>query len=273
MDKDGFLKIGTLSKRTGVSPATIKYYTNEGLLPKPKKTSRNMAYYDVFCINRIRAIKELQKKLYLPLKVIKKVIQAEGDVTSVEELNALIEGKGQIFETLTFPARVPPVPRAQLIRQTNISPADLKSLEKMRLIEPKNGLYNEDDIRIAEAGAYLRSHGITESIGFKVKDLEFLKKAVEKIVVQEIKIFSKKLKDKLFDEESARLAKAGIEGINSLFSILNRKFIRKIISEMREEYRKKSGTDRDTSSGGGTTSKEKSSIGTSKEREGEIITW
>lgn len=242
MNKNGLVKIGTLAKRTGVLPATIKYYIAEGLLPKPKKTSKNMAYYDPFYIERIKAIKELQKKLYLPLKVIKKVIHRQGNPSSIEEFKALFTVKGQIFENLTFPAHHPPVSREELIRRTLISPADMKSLEDMKLIESVNGLYGEDDIRIAETVAQLRSGGITEGLGFTSKDLNFLVNTVERISVKEVKLFSKKLAEKLFDEESARLAKAGIEGINSLFSILNKKFIKKIISEMTQKYRGKSGT-------------------------------
>lgn len=256
MIKHGLLKIGILAKRTGVHPSAIKYYLTQGLLPKPKKTSRNMAYYDAFCIERIKAIKELQRKLFLPLKVIKKVIQNEGGISNVEDLYSLFNAKGQIFENLTFPAHVPPITRAKLIEQTGISPSDFRSLEEMKLVEQENGLYDEYDVRIAEAVARLRSHGITEKLGFAVKDLEFLKKSVEKTVVQEVKLFTNKLADKLFDDDSARLAREGIEEINSLFSTLNKKFIKKIFVELTEKYRKKAAAGRAAFSTAKTASEE-----------------
>ena len=41
--KRKLLKIGELVKRTGVQKETIHFYINQGLLPRPLKTSRNMA--------------------------------------------------------------------------------------------------------------------------------------------------------------------------------------------------------------------------------------
>jgi len=87
MKEKGY-KIGEIARKTGVSPSTIKYYIAEGLLPKPKKTSRNMAYYDASYISRIKMIKELQSKRYLPLKVIKKILQADKSATTIKELKS-----------------------------------------------------------------------------------------------------------------------------------------------------------------------------------------
>ena len=56
---------------TGVPPGTIRYYINEELLPKPLKTHRNMAYYDQSYVGRIKLIRELQEKRYLPLSIIR----------------------------------------------------------------------------------------------------------------------------------------------------------------------------------------------------------
>ncbi|MEN8244517.1 MAG: pyridoxal-phosphate dependent enzyme [Thermodesulfobacteriota bacterium] len=73
-DKKCRLKISQLARRAGVSIPTVKHYVREGLLPRPKKTSRNMAYYSEANINRIRLIKKLQKEKYLPLDVIKRLM-------------------------------------------------------------------------------------------------------------------------------------------------------------------------------------------------------
>ncbi len=47
----------------------------KGLLRKPKKTSRNMAYYDESHIEQLKLIKRLRTESYLPLHVIKKVLK------------------------------------------------------------------------------------------------------------------------------------------------------------------------------------------------------
>lgn len=91
----GLLKIGELAERAGVSPGTIRHYLREGLLPKPLKTSRNMAWYSPQLVDRIELIKRLQEERFMPLRVIRKVI--EGDP---ERVRALIELDERIHELL-----------------------------------------------------------------------------------------------------------------------------------------------------------------------------
>ena len=74
--KDRLMRIGQLAKKAGVSAPTIKHYVKEGLLPRPVKTSRNMAYYDQSCVARINLIKRIQKERFLPLDVIKRLIES-----------------------------------------------------------------------------------------------------------------------------------------------------------------------------------------------------
>ena len=69
------VKMSELSRRSGVPAPTIKHYIREGLLPEPAvRTSPNMAYYDAGLVNRIKTIKELQRSRFLPLKVIKDIL-------------------------------------------------------------------------------------------------------------------------------------------------------------------------------------------------------
>ncbi len=88
-DADGggdgrIVKMSVLARLSGVPAATIKHYLNEGLLPEPTRTSRNMAYYDVALVPRIQQIKEIQRTRFLPLKVIKEVLD-EAALPSAEE--------------------------------------------------------------------------------------------------------------------------------------------------------------------------------------------
>ena len=53
------MRIGELSRRTGVSVASIKYYLREGLLPPGELTSPNQARYDEAHVRRLRLIRAL----------------------------------------------------------------------------------------------------------------------------------------------------------------------------------------------------------------------
>ena len=69
------MKIGELVKRTGVTRETIHYYIREGVLRKPRKTARNAADYHEGYIDQIHLVKSLRENYFLPIPVIKKLIQ------------------------------------------------------------------------------------------------------------------------------------------------------------------------------------------------------
>ena len=74
---NGMLKMSELAERSGVSAATIKHYLREGLLgddDEVVRTSRNMAYYPVDFVDRVRLIKRLQEERFMPLRVIRELI-------------------------------------------------------------------------------------------------------------------------------------------------------------------------------------------------------
>ncbi len=66
--------MSALARLSGVPAATIKHYVREGLLPGPSLKGRNVAYYDRDLAGRIQQIKELQRSRFLPLKVIRDVL-------------------------------------------------------------------------------------------------------------------------------------------------------------------------------------------------------
>jgi DNA-binding transcriptional MerR regulator len=77
---DGFsMSVGELSRRTGVTTATINYYVRIGVLPPPKKTSQTRALYTAHFERLIGKIKELQAA-GLNLKGIRQLVN--GDPTS-----------------------------------------------------------------------------------------------------------------------------------------------------------------------------------------------
>lgn len=69
------LRIGEVSRRTGISTSAINYYVREGLLPPPLKTAPNMAYYDPGYIDMVNSIKVLQREKGLSLNEIKELLE------------------------------------------------------------------------------------------------------------------------------------------------------------------------------------------------------
>ncbi|MEU9997342.1 MerR family transcriptional regulator [Streptomyces sp. NPDC048370] len=73
------MRIGELSRRTGVSVPTIKYYVREGLLPAGELTSPNQASYGEAHERRLRLIRALLDVGGLSVASIREVLEAIED--------------------------------------------------------------------------------------------------------------------------------------------------------------------------------------------------
>lgn len=75
------MKISELSAFSNTPVTTIRYYILEGLLPKPLKTAKTMAYYTEEHLNRILEIQKL-KNNNVPLTIIKEKLAGETNQSS-----------------------------------------------------------------------------------------------------------------------------------------------------------------------------------------------
>ncbi|WP_405836996.1 MerR family transcriptional regulator [Streptomyces platensis] len=76
------MRIGELSRETGVAIPTIKYYVREGLLPAGRLTSPNQASYDAGHVRRLRLIRGMIDVGGLSVSAVRDVLAA---VDSPEE--------------------------------------------------------------------------------------------------------------------------------------------------------------------------------------------
>jgi DNA-binding transcriptional MerR regulator len=100
---EGHLKMSELADRSGVSAPTIRHYIREGLLGDGediRRTSRNMAYYPSELVERIKLIKRLQEERFMPLRVIKEVLDAHP-----ERVRVLLELEDRILEQVLVSER------------------------------------------------------------------------------------------------------------------------------------------------------------------------
>ncbi|GAB7102189.1 MerR family transcriptional regulator [Streptomyces phaeofaciens JCM 4814] len=73
------MRISDLSRRSGVSVTTIKYYLREGLLPPGRQTAATQAEYDDQHLRRLRLIRALTGVRGLSVSTTREVLDALGE--------------------------------------------------------------------------------------------------------------------------------------------------------------------------------------------------
>jgi DNA-binding transcriptional MerR regulator len=214
---DELLRMGELARASGVSAATIKHYLREGLLPEPMKTSRNMAYYPAEFVERIRMIKQLQEERYMPLRVIKDLLEEDPD-----RARALIELGDRLLEH-ALAGESARVSAAEVRRRYDIPKDVLDRLAELEVLTPDRRGYSPSDLRIIEAIGRFRAGGYEERIGFTVYDTLRYKESMADLVKQEVDVLMERLAGELDPDEAMALIEAGNQPLNDLIAAMHTK--------------------------------------------------
>jgi DNA-binding transcriptional MerR regulator len=226
---NGLLKISELADRSDVSVGTIKHYLREGLLPDPVKTSRNMAYYPEEFVERIRLIKQLQEERFMPLRLIKSMLDDEP-----ERARALIAIEDRILEHALKGEEQTRVSGAEVRRRYEIPQEVLDRLAELGVLTPSTRGYLASDVRIIEAISRFRAGGYSEKIGFTVYDTVRYKRAIEELVAEEVRVLTERLAGEKSPEEVVELLEAGVEPLRELIAALHTKLLVAELTRARE---------------------------------------
>jgi DNA-binding transcriptional MerR regulator len=232
------LRMGELARASGVSAATIKHYLREGLLPEPVKTSRNMAYYPADFVERIRMIKQLQEERYMPLRVIKDLLEEDPN-----RARALIELGDRLLEH-ALAGESGRVSAAEVRDRYDVPEDVLDRLAELEVLTPDDGGYSPSDVRIVEAISRFRAGGYEERIGFTVYDTLRYKQSMADLVRQEVDVLMERLAGEMDPDEAMGLIEAGTQPLNDLIAAMHTKAL---VAEL--ERRRGSGQDGSGDSG------------------------
>lgn len=238
---DGYLKISELSERSGVSSGTIRHYLREGLLGEGSeiaRTSRNMAYYPPFYVERISLIKRLQEERFMPLKVIKEVLREDP-----RRVAALIELEDRIIERALAGSEGKRVSAKDVEERFNIPSNVLKRLTELGVLTPTgsggNAGYGEEDVRIIEAISRFRAGGYDEELGFTVYDTLRYRDALEPLVREEVRALLDRLAGEVEVDRALAIITAGVEPLRDLIGAVHSKLLLEELRRAREQPRRR----------------------------------
>jgi DNA-binding transcriptional MerR regulator len=227
------VKISELERITGIPQSTIRYYVKEGLLPRPTKVNKSMAYYDESCIERIALVRELQEKRYYPLSVIKNIMSRMDNGIPLPSLLSLEDA---IFRPRTE-GQQRLLGRDEFIAATGIDPKLLEAAEKNRIIIPYNSgsnkPYNQEDVAFAKN--IMKG---TNELGIDIGEVTFYVEYGEKIVEEELKLRKKIVAGKS-KNDNIKITVILSEQADELRGYILRRLFQTRVKEMMEKLPKK----------------------------------
>jgi DNA-binding transcriptional MerR regulator len=218
---DGLLKMAELAELSGVSAGTIKHYLREGLLPEPVRTSRNMAYYPPDFVERIQLIKRLQETRFMPLKLIRGMLDDD-----LQRTKALLELEDRILDAAVEQGEQDRVSATEVARRYDVPKKGLERLAEKGVLTPTGRGYDADDVRIIDAWARFRAGGYDEQLGFTVYDMLRYKQALEPLVREEVRILLDRLPGQVDADRAVEIIAAGAEPLRELVGSLHSKLLR-----------------------------------------------
>ncbi len=227
------LKISELAERSGVPVATIRHYLREELLPEPVKTSRNMAYYPPEFVDRIRLIKQLQEERFMPLRVIRELLERED--AEPERLRAMIDLEDRILERALAGERER-ISAAEVRGRYDVPQEVLERLAELGVLSPDEVGYSPSDLKIIEAITRFRAGGYDERLGFTVYDTLRYKRALEPLVAEEVEVLTQRLAGDLDPERAIQIVEAGVGPLNDLIAALHTKLLVAKLTRQRERH-------------------------------------
>ena len=228
MNRDGLLKMSELATRSGVSAGTIKHYLREGLLPEPVKTSRNMAYYPPEFVERIKLIKRLQEDRFMPLRVIRSVLDEDPD-----RALALVAAEDRILERALARREGERVSADEVRRRYDLPQNVLDRLAELEVLTPTSRGYDTDDVLIIEAMVRFRAGGYDEALGFTVYDTLRYREALAPLVEEEVRSLLDRLAGEVEPDRAAEIIASGAEPLRELIGAMHSKLL---LAELRRQH-------------------------------------
>lgn len=87
MDSDTLYSIGELSRRTGLTVKTIRYYSDQGIVPPTGRSPAGYRLYGLDALAHLELARTL-RDLGLDLATVRKVLDREASITEVAEAHA-----------------------------------------------------------------------------------------------------------------------------------------------------------------------------------------
>ncbi|MFT3810088.1 MAG: MerR family transcriptional regulator [Micropepsaceae bacterium] len=235
------MKMAELERRSGVGRETIRYYIREGLLPEPERRARNVAVYGDLHATRLKTIKRLQEERFLPLDVIKRVL--DGDPSALPPAGDPFAQLGPLLaQRLGVGDGEPPVLLSALTGDDAQAVRDAAALEAagtISVFEISGGrAVSRLDARIVQLWRELRAAGYTAE-NFPAENSINYVEVIRSLAVTEVARFFDGFAGRIGQADATEKAQAGVEIVNAIIATLRIRFILDEVAKRSAELRRR----------------------------------
>ncbi len=228
------LRMRDLVRESGLPRETIHFYIHQGLLPKAVKTGRNTALYTLEHLERLRHIRELQERQFLPLKAIRAVLDDTADEHFTPEQEDLVRRVRGSLGGWVHAQQSPSVAVSDFV-PSRVPRHELRDLTEAGLISvhgrADHGRLSEDDAVILECWAQFKEAGLGPDKGVAPSEFRLYDAAMEQLVRKEARLALRAYEGAPAEEISAVVEQAA-PIIGRLLSAMHRKKLRQFLAEV-----------------------------------------
>lgn len=207
-----------------MATSVISFYSAEGLLPPPVKTSRNSSWYPPETVEWVQLIRELQQAAFLPLRVVKKIVAGGRTPEEIRE-TFLARPLAPALES------VGPEDESALVRATGIDRATLRRLEALGVLDPRapagRRTYSVEDATIVRQIARMREAGLTRERGFGPDQMRIYQAAVERLASEEVRLAVEGLVGQVSPDTLSKAAATWIDAADEILRTMHRKALKR----------------------------------------------
>lgn len=225
------MRMKELETRTGVSREVIRIMLREGLLPEPKRPSRNAAVYDEAHVRGIASIRELQQASRMTLKEIKAALDGGGIIdarpaATFPHLDLLLAGLFGLGEA-------PPVELAILEDRFPAARRDAAAFQKLGMLQVLK-LAGGDavsllDARLIDIWGRIRNAGFVEDAGFPPDNIAFYLEAARHVALSEVETFLGNSKVSIPEKRAAEMLYSALPLMLEFFGLLRLKIFMDVL--------------------------------------------
>jgi len=228
------LRMRDLVRESGLSRETIHFYKLQGLLPAPVKTGRNTALYTREHVERLRRIRELQERQFLPLRAIRAIFDDSAEAGFTPEQEDLVRRVRGTLAGWTRAQQRPTVAVADFVPE-RVTRRELREMLDAGLVtvhgNGSGGTVSEDDAVILECWAQFKEAGFGTEQGIVPADLHLYDEAMARLVKREARMALAAYSG-AGAEELSRVVELTGPVIARLLGALHRKRLRQFLADV-----------------------------------------